>query len=762
MADDFEEDSVSDATPSQDGAPDAERDLLPEWYREIFPAGPRDGFYEKLGAHALIHIARAPDCLVVTFDNLSDAGYPGYDIRPWAEKFIREQGWSHLGIVAQGPTWYRDAQLIARMEALRDAGFFARYSRVVMAGASMGGFGALAFADLAPGCDVIAFSPQSTLNADLVPWERRFDKGRAQDWSVPRSDSALTVGQAGRVWVVYDPFLKPDLDQIARLPQDKTVHLKAFGQGHKTALVLRRMDLLKSVMLEAVEGRLTPQWFYKATRARKDIYLYRKVMEEHLVARGKAHRVERMVQAFRARRQSQAAQAPQPATEPPPPEPDRPRESTPLRLSGAQRRAAPIASASLGSGRKPRTLGNVWQLEQHDESLRYLSDQYGDRVMGFEERAGVTLAQTPQVALGMVSFGGATAIPRPLPERFDYHLRDELLGQDIAPFGAEAQGVFALSMARNMRHALRSVIALSHGQPGIVAAESAPGSELIHGLMDRITTARDTLLDWGKILFVDRISLDLLTGSPDLSELEAARHYLAAITALKREVALAAGQDSLPIAVISQKPGGRWDGRSEVILAEGRLDIHEPALGLRVATPTYMLRFMPETAATLAPQDRFWVDEMEALAVDAALNGQAWFCPSLRQVFMQGSELVAEFATMGPLEFDSSMPAGRHGFTLHGCENAVQITGLRLDVPRPGSQRVILTLDGLPEGGAPTLSYAWGATRRNAQDEAPANHGALRERWHRDSLLQPGRSLHRYALSGRLPIMPSDLSEAAA
>jgi hypothetical protein len=643
MADEFDDGAAAGAMQAGESAETAGQGLLPDWYREIFPAGPRDGFYEKLGDHALIHIARAPDCLVVTFDNLSDAGYPGYDIRPWAEKFIREQGWSHLGVVAQGPTWYRDAQLIARMEALRDAGFFARFSRVVMAGASMGGFGALAFADLAPGCDVIAFSPQSTLSNDLVPWERRFDKGRAQDWSLPRSDASQTLGQAGRVWVVYDPFLQPDFDQIARLPQDKTVHLKAFGQGHKTALVLRRMDLLKSVMREAVEGRLTPQWFYKATRARKNIYLYRKVMEEHLVARGKSHRVERMVQAFRARRHAQAAQA-KPAAEPPAPEPEGPRPVAPLRLNAAQR-TGPTGTA----GRKPRTLGNVWQLHDDGESLRYLSDQYGDRVMGYEERAGVTLAQSPQVALGMVSFGGATAIPRPLPERFSYHLRDELLGQDFAPFGAEAQGVSALRLARKAGHALRTVIAFSHGQPGIVAAESTPGCDLMQGLYDSISSAQNTLSDWDKILFVDRISLDLLAGNPDLSELAASRHYIAAITALKHQVALAAGQDSLPVVVLSQKPGGRLDGRSEVILAEGRLDIHEPGLGLRVATPTYMLNFMPETVATLAPEDRLWVDEIEALAVDAALNGRAWFCPSLRQVFLQGSELVVEFATMGPL-----------------------------------------------------------------------------------------------------------------
>lgn len=295
MADEFEEgDDAPQAPPLQDA--------LPDWYREIFPAGPCDGFYEKLGAHALIHVDRGPHVLVVTFDNLSDAGYPGYDIKAWAEKFIRDGGYSHLGVVAQGPTWFRDARLIARMEELAREGFFARFERVVMAGTSMGGFGALAFADLAPGCDVVAFSPQSSLSSELVPWERRFDRGRAQDWSLPRSDAATTLQGVGKVWVVLDPFLIPDLKQVGRLPQDKITLLKSFGQGHKTALLLRRMELLKELMSRAIKGELDEAWFYSATRKRKDIYLYRKVMENHLQTRGKQHRIPKLMKAFKARR----------------------------------------------------------------------------------------------------------------------------------------------------------------------------------------------------------------------------------------------------------------------------------------------------------------------------------------------------------------------------------------------------------------------------------------------------------------------------
>ncbi|MDB2662617.1 hypothetical protein N9Y61_02110 [Paracoccaceae bacterium] len=40
----------------------------------------------------------------------------------------------------------------------------------------MGAFGALGFAHLAPGSTVIAFSPQTTLDQSIAPWDRRFGR----------------------------------------------------------------------------------------------------------------------------------------------------------------------------------------------------------------------------------------------------------------------------------------------------------------------------------------------------------------------------------------------------------------------------------------------------------------------------------------------------------------------------------------------------------------------------------------------------------
>ncbi|WP_374293084.1 hypothetical protein [Paenirhodobacter enshiensis] len=777
---------------------------LPSWYREIFPAGPRDGFFEKIGQHSLSFVERSPDHLVVTFDNLSDAGYPGYDREPWAGKFIRERGDSHLGVYAQGPTWFRDARFIARMEKLRDDGFFARFRRVTFSGTSMGAFAALIFADLAPGANVLAFSPQSTLAADLVPWESRFVPGRKQDWSLPRSDAACHLAGAGKVWVIYDPFLEVDSKQVARLPAGSFEPLHAFGLGHKTALVLRRMEKLKPVMGAGLDGTLTPALFYRLIRNRGEIYLYRKVMEEHLTRRGHGARIPALVAAFRRRvRRSKAAgnstgaadpaegdpaeallwddagpdgfgdgsgdgfgdEPPQPRV-PQPPLPQPPLSQRPLSQPEAMpsTTALPPARPEPAPGplrrdgpagarppRRPRSIGNVWQLSDDGTRLRYLSDQYAGRVIGFEERDGIALAETPEVALGMIAVGGGVNLPRPLPERFDYHVTDEALDRNIAAYAATAQAVAALRLAGAAGRAWRSVIALSEPLPGMMRAEIAPGAPVRRRLAARIAAARAALAGRGKTLFVDRIRLDLLAGEPGLDAATAMAHYTDTIAALRDEVAIAAGQSSRPLVVLSQSAGSRDDGRAETILAEGLIETAEPRLGTVVATPRYPFRLLDDTPTTLAAEDQMLVDELEARAIEAVQNGRPWYCPALRQLRWHGDRLVASFSALGDLDFAPGVaPEPGRGFRLEGMAGDIRIAGAEVR-----GRDVLLTLNRAPEGAAPALSYAFGH-RGDRGDGGFANRGALREAEGFDSLMLPGRKLFRHALAGRLALMRID------
>lgn len=282
----------------------SEPPAYPIWFTEITPAGRRQGFFRWLGNHGAAFVQRSDAQLVVTFDNLHNVGDTRPERDPWAAKFCAEHDYSHLGVISQSSDWFRDAALIDFFAKLARDGFFDQFDRVCFAGTSMGGFGALSFAALVPDCTVIAFSPQSTLNTDLVPWEKRFASGRAADWTLPLSDGAETISPVGRAYVIFDPFFEPDRLHAMRIQGPGVIHLKAFGFGHKTALVTNRMGLLKQVMQGGIDGTLTEGGFYRSIRARKDIFLYREAIASALTKRGQDARAQRFRDAFKRRRRA--------------------------------------------------------------------------------------------------------------------------------------------------------------------------------------------------------------------------------------------------------------------------------------------------------------------------------------------------------------------------------------------------------------------------------------------------------------------------
>ena len=164
-----------------------------------------------------------------------------------------------------------------------------RFSRVIMTGTSMGAYAATAVADLAPGCTVVAFSPQATLKKSVVPWEERFNSGRKQDWSGRYAHGPDHCGQAKDVFIIYDPYFEPDRLHAEFYQGDNVHHLKSWYSSHKSAQFMRRAEILKSVMQEAVAGTLTPALYYKLFRSRRDLIWYYNGLADHLIGKGHKH-----------------------------------------------------------------------------------------------------------------------------------------------------------------------------------------------------------------------------------------------------------------------------------------------------------------------------------------------------------------------------------------------------------------------------------------------------------------------------------------
>jgi hypothetical protein len=228
------------------------------------------------------------EVLVVSFDNLSSVGQTNPP-RPWLRRRVLASGASLLGVMASRKDWYRNPDTAPLIIALREAGLFARYRRVVFVGASMGGFAALAFAPLVPGAAVLAFSPQTTLNRTLAPFEERYPYGfRKWDWQSPAQLDGAVAGAEGReVTLVYDPQVPEDRAHALRVTGAAVRHVLVPMTGHRAIRQLVKIDALQP-LLDGVIHQV-PDWpgFWRAMRRRRGEPMWQR--ELVAVARRRGH-----------------------------------------------------------------------------------------------------------------------------------------------------------------------------------------------------------------------------------------------------------------------------------------------------------------------------------------------------------------------------------------------------------------------------------------------------------------------------------------
>lgn len=247
----------------------------------------QDGWYRAgTNGHSFLYMPRASDTLVVTFDNLDIAMTKREDRRPWGYNFIKDQGWSMLGVLAGGWTWYREPWVHEQFDALQDEGFFRQFRRVVFYGASMGGYAACAFAPAAPGCDVVAISPQSTVDKSVVPWETRYKVVWDRDFSGKYGDAAEVSAAANCVSILYDPYEPLDAQHAARFANGNVQHLRAPLLGHRLGSSLNQMGILSPIILGALNGSLTAQDYYRLLRARRSLPRYQRELFRRAVEKG--------------------------------------------------------------------------------------------------------------------------------------------------------------------------------------------------------------------------------------------------------------------------------------------------------------------------------------------------------------------------------------------------------------------------------------------------------------------------------------------
>jgi len=240
------------------------------------------------GDHANLWFEGQGDALVVSFDNLAtiDEGWPR---GPWAWKRLEPLGHSVLGVQSHAKDWFRQPTAPALLRGLEERGFFRRFRRVVLTGASMGGFAALNFAPLIPEARVLAFSPQTTMNKVIAPYEARFPYAvKRSNWEgMPFLDAAAAVPYIRRAVVVYDPMVPEDRAHAARLAGTNVQLLPVPFATHEAIRVVLKTGTFPLLIEALVQGEGAGPEFWRTYRARRSVTKWQRALLAAAANRGR-------------------------------------------------------------------------------------------------------------------------------------------------------------------------------------------------------------------------------------------------------------------------------------------------------------------------------------------------------------------------------------------------------------------------------------------------------------------------------------------
>jgi hypothetical protein len=197
---------------------------------------------------------------------------------PWGHAFARDRGWSHLCLIAEGETHFRDTAIYRHFDRLVDDAFFEDFDRVLFYGHGHGAHAACAYAVTAPGAQVLTLNPRASLAGRDVAWDRRNLAARRLDFTSRYGYAPAMLEGAGKVVVIHDLSLREEAMHSALFRAPWVTRLSAPLMGERIEWALRHMGVLPTLIEAAMEARLTPDVFAREWRKRRAFSPYLKAL----------------------------------------------------------------------------------------------------------------------------------------------------------------------------------------------------------------------------------------------------------------------------------------------------------------------------------------------------------------------------------------------------------------------------------------------------------------------------------------------------
>lgn len=238
-----------------------------------------EGHFEPVGARHWALFEDVGTTLLVSFAQL-DAVLAAGEALSGAHVVARQNGWSHLCLIADGETWFRDPAMYRHFDRLVDDAFFEDFDQVLFFGHGFGGHAACAYAVAAPGANVLALGPRATLNPAETGWDRRTLAARRLDFTSRYGYAPDMLEGAGKVVVIHDLTQRDEAMHSALFRAPWVTRLSAPLLGDRIAWGLTHMGLLPALLQSAMDGSLTYERFGKLWRKRREFAPYLKALAD--------------------------------------------------------------------------------------------------------------------------------------------------------------------------------------------------------------------------------------------------------------------------------------------------------------------------------------------------------------------------------------------------------------------------------------------------------------------------------------------------
>lgn len=241
-----------------------------QWEKRLAALTEELGMFQPLGPKHCATFLDQGNTLLVTFEtvqgihNLSKLAQPlGFDM-------VKSQGWSHLGLLSSGDTWFRNDRVFGFFDQLIDDGFFDEFDNVIFYGAGPCGYAAAAFSVAAPGATVVAIQPQATLDPRMTEWDERFVEMRRVSFTDRYGYAPDMLDAAKQAFVFYDPYERLDAMHAALFARKNVTRLRVPNLGAAVQTRMIEMDILSSILEQAASDDFNEAEFGRLFRARRD------------------------------------------------------------------------------------------------------------------------------------------------------------------------------------------------------------------------------------------------------------------------------------------------------------------------------------------------------------------------------------------------------------------------------------------------------------------------------------------------------------